>query len=72
MIGTGGLRTVKTDDLKKLLAAVHRGDLPCPIDGIGLATSGLLRLQDDLAVLSGLEKPAVHAVLVCVLAERPR
>ena len=72
MIGSGGLRKVKTEDLKRLLAAVHRGDLPCPVDGIGLATSGLLRLQDELGVLSGLDRKAVHTVLVCVLAERLR
>ena len=72
MIGSGGLRAVKTDDLKKLLAAVHRGDLPCPVDGIGLATAGLLRLQDELGVLHGLDRKSVHVVLVCVLAERTR
>jgi hypothetical protein len=72
MIGSGGLRAVKTDDLKKLLAAVYRGDLPCPIDGIGLATAGLLRLQDELGVLQGLDRKSVQVALVCALAERTR
>ncbi|MCB9676046.1 MAG: hypothetical protein H6737_13065 [Alphaproteobacteria bacterium] len=72
MLGTQGLRAVRTDDLKTLLALVHRGELECPITEIGLATTGTLRLLDDLAVLKGLDKRGVHAVLVSVLAERRR
>jgi hypothetical protein len=70
MIGTGGLKAVSTKDLKQLLLLLHRGDLECPITQIGLATSGLLRLGDDLAVLGGVDEKGVRAVLVSVLAER--
>lgn len=71
MIGSGGLKRVSTKDLKEILKLVHREELCCPIDRIGLATTGLLRLGDDLEVLYGLDDKAVRAVIVSVLAERP-
>jgi hypothetical protein len=70
MIGTNGLKAVKTKDLKALLRLVHRGELQCPVDRIGLAVTGLLRMGDDLSILAGLNKQATQAVLVAVLAER--
>ena len=70
MIGTSGLKQVSTGDLKEILRLVHRKELPCPIDRIGLATTGLLRLGDDLEILQGLDERATRAVLVAVLAER--
>ena len=70
MIGTNGLKDVKTKDLKKLLRAVHRGELSCPIDRIGLAVTGLLRLGDDLGILAGLDQHATRALLVAVISER--
>jgi hypothetical protein len=72
VIGTGGLTALTTDELKLLLRAVHKGELLCPIDPIGLASTGLLRLTDHLGVLHGLDEAGVRAVLVCVLAERTR
>ena len=38
MFGTQGLKAVRTEHLKHLLGAVHRAELPCPIEidiGIG-------------------------------------
>ena len=70
MLGSGGLTQVTTEDLERLLRAVHRKELPCPIDRIGLACTGLLRTGDDLGILLGLNEQAVRALLVCVLAER--
>ena len=70
MFGSNGLVAVKTADLKLLLGYVHREELSCPIDRIGLATVGLLRLGDDLAVLAGLDQRATRSVLVAVLCER--
>ena len=71
MLGAGlGLRGVRTVDLERLLRAVHRGELPCPITPKNLAIAGLLRLQDDVGHLRGLDEAAVRAVLVAVLAER--
>lgn len=72
MLGSGGLTLVTTEDLERLLRAVHRKELPCPIDRIGLASTGLLRTGDDIGILLGLEERAVRALLVCVLAERRR
>ena len=70
MFGSGGLKAVKTEDLKRLLKAVHRGEIPCPIDRIGLAVTGLLRLGDDLEILAGLDDRGTKAVLIAVIAER--
>lgn len=72
MLGSGGLRDVRTSDLKALLKAVHHEELPCPITQKGLATTGLLRLGDSLEVLRGLDQRGVRAVLVAVLSERRR
>ena len=65
-----GLKGVSTQDLKQLLRAVHRGELPCPISRQGLATVGALHLGDELSHLRGLDGQAVTAVLVAVIAER--
>jgi len=70
MLGKRGLTGVKTSDLKLILKFVHRGDLPCPISRVGLATTGLLRLGDDLDTLRGLDEAGVRSVIVAVLAER--
>ena len=72
LVAGRGLTHVSTDDLKGLLRAVHRGELRCPIDAPGLATTGLLRLIDDLGALRGLDEAGVRAVLTCVVAERSR
>ena len=65
------LTDIPTDELKKLLRHVHRGELPCPITADTLACVGLqFRGEPILAALRGLEEPGVRAVLVCVLAER--
>lgn len=65
------LTDVPTEDLKKLLRHVHRGELPCPITADTLACVGLqFRGEPILAALRGLDEPAVRAVLICVLAER--
>ncbi len=66
------LKAIQTSDLQQILRLVHRGDLKCPIDRVGLAVNGLLRLGDDLELLSGLDAKAVQAVIVAVLAERKR
>ena len=66
------LKPVKSEDLQAILRFVHRGELPCPIDRVGLAIVGLLRLGDELELLAGLDAKAVQAVLVAVLAERRR
>ena len=44
--------------------------MSCPIDPIGLAVVGLLRLQGDVEALAALDEAAVRSVISCVLAER--
>ena len=70
MIGTRGLTNVRTEHLKHLLRAVHKGDLSCPIDRPGLATVGLLHIADDVEVLRGLDRAGVKVALICTLSER--
>lgn len=69
-LGANGMKNVKTHDLKDLLRAVHRGELPCPITQDGLAATGLLRLGDQLSHIRGLDEAGVKAVLIAVIAER--
>ncbi len=72
MIGAAsGLTEVPTDDLKRCLRAVHRGDLPCPVTADTLALVGLQdRSPPLLETLRDLPEAGVRAVLVAVIAER--
>lgn len=72
MIGAHqGLVDVKTDDLRKALRHLHRGDLDVPVTAIGLTRVGLQHCSGALlAQLRELDSAGVRAVLVCVLAER--
>ena len=65
-----GLTRIPTDTLIHVLRLVHRGDLPCPITPVGLVTTKLQDTGDELGVLRGLDRRAVLAVLVSVIAER--
>ncbi len=66
-----GLTDVKTDDLKKLLAAVHRATITCPLTMDELARHGLQHCGDLLLHhLRHLDAQAVRAVVVAVIAER--
>ncbi len=69
--GPKGLTTVPTDDLRKLLSAVHRRVIPCPLTIEGLTRIGLQqRASELLATLRRLDEPAVRTVLVVAIAER--
>jgi hypothetical protein len=65
-----GLRHISSADLKRLLQAIHRGEIECPINQIALAQLNLLRLGDELGHLRGLDARAAQAVIVAALAER--
>jgi hypothetical protein len=66
-----GLVQVTTLQLRTLLRGVHRETLPCPLTPAGLAGHGLQDVTGTLlALLRDLGRPAVHAVVVAVLAER--
>ncbi len=66
-----GLTRVTTDDLKKALAALHRGDLRFPLTIGDLTRVGLQHCASDyLAVLRQVDEEGARAVLVAVIAER--
>lgn len=69
-IGAHGLVAVATSDLEKLLRALVRGHLACPLTVHGLACVGLQHAADRLDAVKNLPEPAVRAVIVAVVAER--
>lgn len=71
MLPGQGLTTLKTEELKKLLGMLHRGDLILPFTAHSVACCGFqYRQMEIMSAFRDLEKPAVRAILVCVLAER--
>lgn len=67
---SAGLTGLRTTDLTRLLRALHRGELSCPVTHASLHMAGLSYLVDRVDALAGLDERAVRAVLVAVLAER--
>ena len=65
-----GLTAVPTHDLKKLLRALHRGQVPCPLRKSTLMTMGMNRLAENASNLAGLDEQGLRAILTCVIAER--
>ena len=43
-----------------------------PLSGASLMTAGMSDIADDVDLLKGLERSAIQAVLVAVIAERRR
>ncbi|MBT6177530.1 MAG: hypothetical protein HOI23_09795 [Deltaproteobacteria bacterium] len=68
-----GLRELKTEELKKLLGHIYREELVCPFTIENLTRVGFQHRHDQLmGALRSLDATAVQAVLVCVIAERPK
>ena len=68
-----GLRGLTTEELKKLLGHVYRKELLCPFTIENLTRVGFQHRHDQLmGALRNLDETAVQAVLVCVIAERPK
>ena len=66
-----GLTEFTTDELKKLLQLVYRDQVEFPLNAQRIACIGFQYKHNALInALRGLDKEAVTAVLVCVLAER--
>lgn len=66
-----GLSRIPTEDLRRLFAAVVKGEMSTPVDVVELTRHGFQNHGGDLLdVLRGLDGVAVRAVLVAVLAER--
>ena len=57
-------------DLERLLRALVRGELACPVSKRNLALAGLTYLWDRTDFLVGLDEQAARSVLVAVIAER--
>lgn len=65
------LTTIPSKNLRTLLRAVFKGQIECPLGPAGLAAIGLQDVSGPLlSHMRGLDKGAVHAVLVATLAER--
>lgn len=66
-----GLVPIPTEDLKKLFALVHRGEVACPLTPWEVARVGLQgHMEGLLGALRGLDAAGVRAVLTAVLSER--
>ena len=66
-----GLTELSTEELKKLLQIVYKEQTEFPLNPQRVACIGFQYKQNSiLNVFRGLEKSAVQAILVCVLAER--
>lgn len=67
---TNGVTRVPSDELKRLLKALHRGLLRTPITRSGLIEAAFGHLEAELDAVVGRDKAAAQALIVCVLAER--
>ena len=69
--GPKGLTELKTEELKRLLGHVHRGELKFPLSAEHIACVGFqYRQAEILSAMRSLNAAGARAVLVCVLAER--
>jgi len=64
------LTRVPTEELERLLKAVHRRTLETPITRANLIACAFGHIEEHLGVLVGLDHTAAQRVLVAVLAER--
>lgn len=65
-----GMHRVSTDDLKRLLRALHRGVLASPLTRASLVEKGFGDLEGHLSLIVGRDAGAAKAVIVAVLQER--
>ena len=65
------LTSVPTEDLKRALLLLHRGEMNFPLTALEISRHKFAAHQDALlGHLRGLDAPAVRAVLTAVLSER--
>ena len=70
MLKTMGLHHVSADDLRRLVRAVYRGQLSCPVTRAGLVLAQFGDLEGHLDGLIGRDRAAVLALVQAVLMER--
>jgi hypothetical protein len=64
------LTRVRTEELERLLRAVHRRTLESPITRANLIACAFGHVEEHLSVLIGLDLTAAQRVLVAVIGER--
>jgi hypothetical protein len=67
---TAGLHRLPSEELKRLLRALHRGALPSPVTRWALIEKGFGNIELHLAHVVGRDVESAKAMLVAVLAER--
>ena len=65
-----GIHRVSTDDLKRLLRAIHRGALSSPVTRAALVEKGFGDIEGHLKHVVGRDSAGARAVIVAVLEER--
>lgn len=65
-----GLHRVSDDELRRLVRALYRGHLACPVTRAGLVIAQFGDLEGHLNALIGRDRAAALAVIHAVLAER--
>jgi hypothetical protein len=69
-MSTAGLHRLPSDELKRLLRALHRDALPSPVTRSGLIEKGFGNIEGNLDGLVGRDVEGAKAMLAAVLAER--
>jgi len=67
---TSGLHRLASDELKRLLRALHRGALPSPVTRWALIEKGFGNIEGHLDNVVGRDVDSAKAMLAAVLAER--
>ena len=67
---TLGVHRINTDDLKRLLRALHRGVLTSPVSRSSLIEKAFGDIEGHLRLIVGLETASAKAVICAVLEER--
>lgn len=65
-----GIHRVSTDELKRLLRALHRGALSSPVARWSLIEKGFGNIEGHLRHVVGRDTDAAKAVVMAVLEER--
>ena len=70
-LGPVALTELRTEELKKLLTHIYKGEAEFPLNAQRLACIGFQYRQEQLMhVFRGMSKEAAQSLLVCVIAER--
>ncbi|HEX6239718.1 MAG TPA: hypothetical protein VFZ61_02445 [Polyangiales bacterium] len=65
-----GIHRVSTDDLKRLLRAIHRGAISSPVTRASLIEKGFGNIEGHLKHVVARDSAGARAVIAAVLEER--